>query len=177
MDDASIIRRVMAGEVDAFRALVERYQGPLFSLVRNLVGDRQECEDIVQEVFMAAYAHLRGYDPGRSRFSTWLHALAHYRCINAWKKQRPRPTAQLPEEMDLRGPETALCEEEWYRQLDEGLAALPPEQKTVFVLAEIQELSHEEIAHLEGVAVGTVKSRLSRAKDKLRSFLRALERS
>ena len=174
MDDASVIQRVLAGDTNAFRLLVERYQQPLFGLLRNLTRDRQECEDIAQEVFLAAYMHLCSFDARRSSFSAWLCTIARNKCVNAWKKHRPLVWAELPEETGPRLPESILGEEEFFRQLDAGLASLPPEQKTVFVLAELQGLPHEEIAHMEQVPLGTVKSRLSRAKAKLRSLLRHL---
>jgi RNA polymerase sigma-70 factor (ECF subfamily) len=78
----------------------------------------------------------------------------------------------LPEGAELRTPDAELAGAEWFRQLDEALAALPFEQKTAFVLAEIQGLPHEEVARIEGVRPGTVKSRVSRAREKLRARLR-----
>jgi RNA polymerase sigma-70 factor (ECF subfamily) len=170
-DDTSVIRRVLAGEVDAFRVLVERYQGLLCGFVRNLTCDRAEGEDIAQEVFLAAYVNLRSYNSDRSTFSTWLLTIARNRCVNAWKKRRPHATQRLPEAADFRTPESVLAQKELQQQLDACLAGLPVEQQTVFVLAEIQGLRHEEIARIEGVRCGTVKSRLNRAKEKLRALL------
>lgn len=170
-DDTSVIRRVLAGDVDLFRVLVERYQGLLCCFVRNLTRDRGEGEDIAQEVFLAAYVNLGRYDPSRSTFSTWLLTIARNRCVNAWKKRRLGVAEALPEAADFRTPESELAEQELQQQLDACLAGLPPEQQTVFVLAEIQGLRHEEIARIEGVKLGTIKSRLSRAKDKLRALL------
>src|SRR5438270_7236790 len=171
-DDQGAIRRVLAGEVDAFRILVERYEGQLIALLRNLVPDRHECEDIAQNVFLSAYVNLRGFDPGRSSFRTWLYVIARNLCVNAWKKRRPLLRAEWDGWSGAQSASAHLEEREWFQQLDAGLAALPPEQRTVFVLAELQELAHEEIAQIEGVPPGTVKSRLSRAKEKLRAFLR-----
>lgn len=169
-DDLSVIRRVLAGEVDAFRTLVERYQDPLFGLVRNLMPDRHECEDIAQNVFLSAYLGLHGFDPQRSSFRTWLYTIARNLTVNSWKKRRPLLREDW-EHLESRPVAATMEEEEFYRQLDAGLAALPPEQKTVFVLAELHELPHEEIAHIEEIPLGTVKSRLSRAKEKLRAGL------
>jgi RNA polymerase sigma-70 factor, ECF subfamily len=170
-DDQEVIDRVLAGDTESFRTLVERYQGPLFRLVRNLIPDRGECEDIVQEVFLSAYTHLGSYVPRRSAFSTWLFTIARNRCVNSWKKRRPRLLEKLPERAEPRPPDAALTEAEFFRRLDAALAELPPEQRTVFVLAEFEGLSHEEISQIEGVRIGTVKSRISRARDKLRSLL------
>jgi len=172
MDDASVIQRVLAGEREAYRLLVKRYQQSVFGLLHHLTRDYQECEDIAQEVFLAAYVHLHAFDARRSSFSTWLCTIARNKCVNALKKHRPLVWAELPEQAGPRLPEAIVGEEELFRQLDAGLAALPPEQKRVFVLAELQGLPHEEIARMEQVPLGTVKSRLSRAKEKLRPFLR-----
>jgi RNA polymerase sigma-70 factor (ECF subfamily) len=171
-DDLQVIGRVLAGDVDSFRLLVRRYEGPVFRLARNLLPDPGDAADMAQEVFLAAYQHLASYDPRRSAFATWLLTIARNKCYGALKKRRPVARADLPEEADLRTPDRQAAEEELSRQLDAALAALPFEQQTAFVLAEIQGLSHEEIGHIEGVPVGTVKSRLSRAKEKLRSLLR-----
>jgi RNA polymerase sigma-70 factor (ECF subfamily) len=171
MDDQAVIGRVLAGDHDAFRDLVLRYQQPLFAFIGNLVRDRQECEDIAQDVFLAAFKHLARYDRHRSAFSTWLYTIARNRCLNAVRKRRPATHALLPDNAEARSPDLALIEDEWCRLLDVELDALPPEQRTTFVLAELEELSHEEIARIEGVPVGTVKSRLSRARAKLRAAL------
>jgi RNA polymerase sigma-70 factor (ECF subfamily) len=176
VDDLATIRRVVAGDRDAFRILVERYQRPLFVLIRNLLDNAHDTEDVAQEVFLAAYRGLRDFDPTRAAFSTWLWTIARNKCLNVLGKRRPVLVLELPEANAPSRPEAGLAEAEFAEQLDVALAALPFEQKTVFVLAEIQELSNEEIARIEQIGIGTVKSRLSRAKEKLRVFFeRALE--
>jgi len=169
-DDLPVIERVLHGDRESFRLLVEKYQQPLFCFVRNLLVDANDCDDITQEVFLTAYTHLRAYDARRATFSTWLFTIARNQCLNALKKRRPRPLDEVPEQADPHTPEQALSEEESFRQLDAALARLPVDQRTAFVLAEIQGLSEEDIAKIEGVARGTVKSRISRARQKLRSF-------
>ena len=169
-DDLAVIRRILDGDMDAFRVLVERYQGPLRCFIGNLVADTHEGEDLAQDVFLAAYRNLASYDPGRAAFATWLLTIARNRCLNALAKRRPILLDELPDRVEVRPPDAELSAAEWFGLLDRALDALPFEQKTVFVLAEIQGLSLAEIAAIEGVKPGTIKSRLSRARDKLRSF-------
>lgn len=174
-EDQDVIRRVLDGDVESFRLLVRRYERPLYRLVRNLVPDDHDGEDIAQDVFLTAYRRLSSYDPAQGAFSTWLFTIARNKCLNALKKRRPVVMDNLPEAPGSRTPEAELSEAEWFRQFDAALDALPFAQKTVFVLAEIQDLSLEEISRIEGVPVGTVKSRLGRAREKLRSLLRPTE--
>ena len=171
-DDLKVVRRVVAGDRESFRTIVHRYEGPLFSLIRNLTSDAHDWEDIAQETFLAAYTHLRSFDSRRAAFSTWLFTIARNKCLNARKKRRPQTGLRQPESADTRAAGADAEEEEWFRRLDAALASLPPEQKTAFVLAEIQELPLAEVARIERVKLGTVKSRLNRAKEKLRAFFR-----
>ena len=170
-DDAKVIQRILEGDVSSFRVLVERYEKPLFCLLRNLLPDAAECEDVAQDVFLAAYRHLATYRPETARFSTWLFTIARNKCLNVLQKRRPIVLRNLPEGADERTPESVLAEREFFRELDAALAALPLEQKTAFVLSELQGLPDDEISQIEGVSVGTVKSRLGRAREKLRSLL------
>lgn len=174
-EDQDVIRRVLDGDVESFRLLVLRYERPLHALVRNLVPDAHDGEDIVQDVFLSAYRRLSSYDAAQGAFSTWLLTIARHKCLNALKKRRPMLLDRLPESTIPRTPDDEVSEAEWFRRLDEALATLPFAQKSAFVLAEIQGLSLEEIGRIEGVPVGTVKSRLGRAKEKLRSLLRPRE--
>jgi RNA polymerase sigma-70 factor, ECF subfamily len=173
-DDLNVIRRVLQGDTEAFRLLVKRHEGPVCAMIRNLIADRHDAEDVAQEVFLSAFTHLASYDPRQGAFSTWLFTIARNKCLNALKKRRPLALADLPEKPQRRTPESELDRAEWFGQLDAALAALPFEQRSAFVLAEIHGLSYAEIGTLEGVSQGTVKSRISRAREKLRALLRRL---
>lgn len=175
-DDQHVIGRVLGGDTEAFRLLVERHGGQLLAFIRDLVPRSGEWEDVAQEVFLAAYVHLGSYDPRRAAFATWLLTIARHKCLNVLKRHRPLVPGELPEQADPRTPDAAAADAELYRRLDDALAGLPVEQRTAFVLAEIQGLSLEEVARVEGVPLGTVKSRLCRAREKLRrSFERRAE--
>jgi RNA polymerase sigma-70 factor, ECF subfamily len=170
-DDLRTIQRVLEGEIEAFRLLVEKYQEPLFAMIRNMLTNRTDCEDIAQEAFLAAYLHLSSYDSGKSQFSTWLFAIARNRCYNEAKRRRPVNLDSIEPPFALRHPADGLIAEEAAGTLDRALDSLPFEQRSAFVLAEIQDLPLEEVARIELVPLGTVKSRISRAKEKLRSVL------
>ncbi len=170
-DEAEVIRRVVAGDVDRFRLLVERYQRPVFRMIRNLVGNPHTCEDIAQEVFLTAFHRLADFDPGRAGFSTWLMTIARNKCLNALKKKQPAPAGDLAAGACWQTPSDDLAEKELSERLDEALEALPLGQKTAFVMAELVGLSYDQIASIEGVEVGTIRSRVSRAKQRLRSLL------
>ena len=170
-DDNAIISRVLAGETEMFRLLIERYQRPLVRMIANIINDRHACEDIGQDVFFAAYRHLGSFDPARSRFSTWLFTIARNRSLNALKKRLPELSEHAPEPFDARVPSDVLINKELHEALDRCLAALPDHQRVAFVLAEFEELSYEMIAQIEGVRIGTVRSRINRAKARLRALL------
>lgn len=172
--DQDIIERILRGDRDSFRLLVKRYENRVFCFVRNLLRDAHATEDIAQETFLSAYENLRSYDSGQALFSTWLLTIARNKCLNAIKKHRPIPVKQLPEPQDSRSPDSRLEQTEFYARFDEALDTLPFPQRTAFVLAEIQGLSYEEIGRIEQVKIGTVKSRIARAKEKLRELLQTL---
>jgi RNA polymerase sigma-70 factor (ECF subfamily) len=170
-EDVAVIERVLAGDIAAFRILVERHEQRVFGFARRFLRRAADCEDVAQEVFLSAYRNLASYRADTARFSTWLLALARNKCLNLLNKRSPAALGgdvTIPEPIDPRTPEAALAEAEFHAQLDTCLAALPLEQKTAFVLAELHELSLAEIGNIEGVSVGTVKSRLGRARSKLR---------
>jgi RNA polymerase sigma-70 factor, ECF subfamily len=171
MNDLQVIRCILTGDVEAFRFLVERYQRPLFCLIHNLTPATVDREGIAQDVFLAAYRNLASFDPSRAAFSTWLFTIARNRCRNELSRRRPVVSESIPEGIDLRSPDRDAAEAELFRQLDAALDALPFEQRTAFVLAELQGLTYDEISKIEGVGLGTVKSRISRAREKLRALL------
>jgi RNA polymerase sigma-70 factor (ECF subfamily) len=174
MEDETILARIRSGDQAAFAELIERHQEAVFRVVRNLMPRSAECEDIAQDVFLAAYARVASFDPTRASFRTWLLAIARNGCLNALKKRRPLLTDFLrpaSHPTDMRSPGEGLEQAELFRRLDEALEALPFEQRTCFVLAELEGLSLEEVGRIESIPIGTVKSRLGRAREKLRLAL------
>ncbi len=111
-DDLNAIRRVLAADVESFRRLVERYQRPLLTLIRNLTPPDTDHEGVAQEVFLAAFRFLASFEPNRSAFSTWLFTIARNRCRNELARRRPVVGAEMPDVVDLRSPERAASEAE-----------------------------------------------------------------
>ena len=172
IQETQVIRQVVEGDIESFRLIVERYERPIARMIRNIINNRESCEDIAQDVFFTAYRKLASFDPARGNFSTWLFTIARNKSINALRKKRPLSMSELPQKSDRHNPSDELAERELFDKLDAGLEALPSAQKRAFVLAEFEELSYEDIAQIEGVRIGTVKSRINRAKKKLAKALK-----
>jgi RNA polymerase sigma-70 factor, ECF subfamily len=175
VDDRQLVRLVLAGQADHFRALVDRHQHSIFRFASRLLGNWEAAEDVTQEVFLAAFANLSGYDSSRGAFSTWLFAIARNRCINWLKRLRPAPLNELDPIGDVTSTDP-IVSQELSQQLDLALAALPVEQRSAFLLAEVEELPYAEIARIEQTSLGTVKSRIHRAKQRLQSLLEPVMR-
>ena len=176
-DDVEIVQRVIAGSVNDYRVLVERHQDAIYRFVQSLVSHRHEAEDITQEVFLAAYKNLASFDPDRALFTTWLFTIARNRAINHLKRCRiPSGIESMSEPIDVHAPTDTVEASEFLEHLDRCLNTLPLDQKTAFVLAEVEGLSYAEIAEIEHVSLGTVKSRLHRAKRRLRATLQEFVR-
>jgi RNA polymerase sigma-70 factor, ECF subfamily len=175
VEDRELVRRILAGQTDEFRALVDRHQVSIFRFALGLLGNREEAQDVTQEAFLAAFVNLFRYDSSRAAFSTWLFTIARNRCINLLKQSRPIALNEPHSVADVT-PAEPIVSQELSQQLDRALAALPVEQRSAFVLAEIEELSYAEIARIERASLGTVKSRIHRAKQRLQSLLEPVMR-
>jgi RNA polymerase sigma-70 factor (ECF subfamily) len=175
IEETGIIRAVLEGETESFRLLVQRYQKPVTRMIANLINDRHICEDVAQEVFLAAYRKLPSFDPARSSFSTWLFTIARNKSINAMKKRRIPSVSNPPENPDFSEPADTLIRDELFIELDRALKSLNPGHRRALVMAEFEDMPYEQIAQIEGVRIGTIKSRINRAKHRLRSVLEGLD--
>ena len=169
-EELEIIRHVLDGEIDAFSALVETYQSSLTRMLATLLNDeRRLAEDVAQDVLVEAFHRLKSFDPARSRFSTWLFMIARSRGINALNRKRPQLFAVPPEPARVDEPQSELRED--LIILDRAVQQLPPRQKRAFTLAVIEDMPYAEIARIEGTSAGTIKSRVSRAREFLKAAL------
>ena len=174
-EDLDIVKRVLNGDVDSFRILVERYQRPVLSMIQRLIWDSHRCEEIGQDVFVMAFRKLSAFDPARSQFSTWLFTIARNLSINALKKRTPILMENLPEMPDSRNPSDELSDKEIFTQLDEALKTLPGKLQRAFILAEFEQMPYEEIARIEGARLGTIKSRINRARVRVHAAMKDMK--
>jgi RNA polymerase sigma-70 factor (ECF subfamily) len=181
VEDASV-EAARRGDRDAFNRLVIRYQSLVYNLAYRTLGNREDAADVTQETFFSAYRHLEEFH-GRA-FKRWLLRIAVNACYDLLRRRRRRPSVSLEEllgaeeaPLDLpareRGPELAALDAETAAAVQRGLLRLPEEQRLVVVLCDVQGLSYEEAADALGVPIGTVRSRLSRARARLRDELLA----
>lgn len=183
--DQELVRRVQAGDQTAFNLLVLKYQHRVLKLVGRFVNDAAEAEDVAQEAFLKAYRALASFR-GDSAFYTWLYRIAINTAKNALVSQRRRPVdfdldLQDPDQYDRQAklkesdtPEGVLLTEEIRAVVEEAMEQLPEDLRTAIVLRELEGLSYEEIAEAMDCPVGTVRSRIFRAREAIDKKLKPL---
>ena len=169
--DEQMIQDVLDGKIGSFRGIIDRYQRPVFRMISNLIHDHHAAEDITQDVFVAVFNKLSTFDPMRCRFSTWMFTIARNKSINHLRKNRITLSMDSQEFESSVDPSEQICKEEFFQQIERGLRQLPKNQKRAFVLAEFEKLPYDQIAQIECTSIGTIKSRIHRAKKKLRKEL------
>ena len=181
--EASLVQRCAAGEETACAELVAEHQRMVVQLAVNLLGDREEALDLSQEVFLRVFRTI-GRFRGQSTLRTWIYRIAINQARNRhrfWRRRHHADQVSLDQHMATHGefvsagearPDRMLAQKELAARLKTALDHLPFDQRTAIVLREIDGLSYDEIAYSLGVAVGTVKSRLTRARQALRHELR-----
>ncbi len=181
--EAAVVERCAHGDEAAFATLVAEHQRMVFQLALNLLGDRDEALDLSQEVFLRVFRTIGGFR-GQSTLKTWIYRIAVNQARNRhrfWRRRHRADQVSLDAHIaahgdclsgvDL-GPDQVLAQKELGQRLTRALDDLPFDQRTAIVLREVDGLSYEEIAFSLGVPVGTVKSRLTRARHTLRHELR-----
>jgi len=158
------VQRARDGDLFAFEELVRTYQADVFAFVRHLTRDHTMAEDVTQETFLRAFRFLRGFR-GNEKFGSWLFSIARNCAMDALRRQRP----PLPQPLVELAGDVA---EPWARiELDAALRSVSPDHREAFLLVEVFGLSYQETADVLGVAVGTVKSRMFRARQALCSAI------
>ncbi len=173
MTEGHLIREAAEGDARAIRALYDRYAPRVFAVVRRIAGDDETAQDYAQEAWIRAVRALPTFR-GDARFSTWLHRIAVNSALQALRKSetRHRREAPFPAEVPVgpRGGDTLL-----QRRLEQALDTLPGGMRQVLILHDVEGYTHEEIGDALGVAPGTSKSQLFKARAKMREMLTSLE--
>ena len=184
-NDQQLVERVQKGDKSAFDLLVLKYQHRVLKLVGRFVSDAAEAQDVAQEAFLKAYRALPSFR-GESAFYTWLYRIAINTAKNALVSNRRRPVdfdldLQDPEQYDRHAklkevdtPEGVLLTEEIRQVVERAMEQLPEDLRTAIVLREIEGLSYEEIAEAMDCPVGTVRSRIFRAREAIDKRLQPL---
>jgi RNA polymerase sigma-70 factor (ECF subfamily) len=185
-EEQRIVEAGQRGDVEAFNQLVRLYEGRVYNLCYRMLGDADAAADVTQDTFISAYRNLNKFRGGV--FRSWLLRIATNACYDALRARKRRPAVSLDaaQEADDDGPafdiadpaespdDTAL-RRELAAAIQRGIAELPEDQRIVVILSDVQGLAYEEIAVVTNTNLGTVKSRLSRARARLRDILRAGE--
>lgn len=176
MSDAELVRRVRAGDIGAYGALVARYRDRLGRYAVHMVGDREDAEEALQDAFVRGYRSLaRCDDP--ARFGAWLYGILVNRCRTAGARAARRRRLFVRDEGALNGaPHPAQAERlDWDDAVGRALARLAPEYREAFLLKHVEELEYEEIAKLTGAGISALKMRVKRARAQLQVILREAE--
>jgi RNA polymerase sigma-70 factor, ECF subfamily len=178
LDDSAVVGAFLEGEERAFQELVERYQTRLLNFVYRTIGDRERAEDLVQEVFIRVYRHLHRFDRTK-KFSTWIYTIASNLAKNELRNRSRNPLVLFQairqvwqdDDRPLQFEDTSARPDDLFRRrhlrslIEEAVAKLPEHHRQVFVLRELEGKSYEEIAEITDCNLGTVKSRLNRARN------------
>jgi len=180
--EADIVRKVLGGDANAFETLVLEYEKNVYNIALRMTGNSEDAADMTQEAFIKAYNSLQSFR-GDSKFSVWLYRIVSNVCLDFLRSKNRRPTVSLSVEDDdgedaqldvadeSQSPELLLDRKLTRDSVRRGLDSLPPDYRQILLLREIQGLSYDEIAQALSLEVGTVKSRIFRARKRLCTFL------
>ena len=178
VDDGAVVSAFLGGEERAFQELVDRYQTRLLNFIYRTIGDRERAEDLVQEVFIRVYRHLHRFDRSK-KFSTWIYTIASNLTKNELRNRSRNPLVLFQairknwqdEDRPLQFEDPSSRPDDLYRKrhlrdlVEQSVDQLPEHHRQVFVLRELEGKSYEEIAEITECNLGTVKSRLNRARN------------
>jgi RNA polymerase sigma-70 factor (ECF subfamily) len=184
LDDSAVVSAYLDGETRAFDELVDRYQNRLLNFVFRTTGDRERAEDLVQEVFVRVYRHINRFDRSR-KFSTWIYTIASNLAKNELRNRSRNPLVLFQairrnwedDDRPLQFEDPASRPDDMFRKrhlreaVEEAVQKLPRHHRNVFVLRELEGKSYEEIAEITSTNLGTVKSRLNRARNAFASLV------
>jgi RNA polymerase sigma-70 factor (ECF subfamily) len=184
LDDSDLVAAFLDGEERAFQELVERYQTRLLNFIDRTIGDRERGEDLVQEVFIRVYRHMHRFDRSK-KFSTWIYTIASNLAKNELRNRSRNPLVFFQtikknwqdDDRPLQFEDATSRPDDLYRKrhlremVEASVSQLPEHHRQVFVLRELEGKSYEEIAEITGCNLGTVKSRLNRARNSFAAII------
>ncbi|MCM8805377.1 MAG: sigma-70 family RNA polymerase sigma factor [Candidatus Omnitrophica bacterium] len=181
MDDEILVKKIQQeNDMYAFEILVKRYQEKIYNICYRFMGDRQEAFDCAQDTFVKIYENIKSFKH-LSSFSTWSYRIAVNTCKNrlsSWQYQRMKKTFSLGEKSsDIQNNDSPAQNLEKLRiqeMVQKAIDALPFDCKEMIILRDIQQFSYEEIVKITGLPLGTVKSKIARAREKLKEILENL---
>ncbi len=180
-DESELIKDALLGNSASYGRLVQIHQNRLYNAIVHFVGDRVDAEDIVQEAFVQAYLKLSSFQ-GNSAFYTWLYRIAFNTAVSRSRRRRVAASVDLTREQTGDEPEDGgeapderLIRDERVRQLHEALGRLSDEHRSILVLRELEGFDYEAIAEVLEISIGTVRSRLHRARMQLREKLEQMQ--
>ena len=182
MDEPTLITSAQRGNIDAFNELVLAYQQQVYNLAYRILGDPASASDAAQETFISAFQNIGRFRGGS--FKSYLLRIVSNRCYDELRRHKRRPATSFEDFGDVdedanpalinggERPEEYAERQEVARVIQAGIETLPPDQRITLALSDVEGLSYQEIAEMMDVSLGTVKSRLARARAKLRDYLR-----
>jgi RNA polymerase sigma-70 factor (ECF subfamily) len=181
--EQDLIAESLAGSHEAYSELVNRFSGRLFSAMLHVIGSPEDAEEVVQETFVQAYVKLNTFQ-GNSQFFTWLYRIAFNNSLSRRRRRRPDISLETTRESGgadpvdrVEQPEEPLLRQEKIAMVHQALQMLTEEHRSILVLREMQEMAYEDIAEVLSINIGTVRSRLSRARAQLKTILEQFELS
>jgi RNA polymerase sigma factor (sigma-70 family) len=185
-EERRLVEVAQRGDVESFNGLVRLYEGRVYNLCYRMLGDADSAADAAQDAFLSAFRNLRSFRGGS--FRSWMLRIATNTCYDALRARKRRPSVSLDLETQdeedsaplqiadtAESPDDFALRRELAAAIQAGLTTLPDEQRIVLILSDIQGLAYEEIAQITNSNLGTVKSRLSRGRARLREVLKAGE--
>lgn len=178
-NENKLIERASGGDPSAFNRLMEAHERRMYAVALRMCGNREDAQDCLQEAMLRIYRSISGFK-GQSSFATWVYRITMNTCLDELRRKKNKQNTSLDSLLDTgwspqdesASPEKHAVQSETRRLLHEAIRDLPEDMRSAIVLRDIQGLSYEEIAQALDINVGTIKSRISRGREKLREKLK-----
>ena len=178
MDEQQAVQQAMQGDAQAFEQLMRAHEGRMYAVSLRMCGNREDALDCTQEAMLRIYRAIKTFK-GQSSFATWVYRITMNTCLDELRRRKVRVSSSLDALLDTGfsptdeddTPERHAMASEQRRGLEQAIAALPEDMRSAIVLRDVQGFTYEEIATILSANVGTIKSRISRGREKLRETL------